>query len=287
MLIAPGYEVLQHLHRSNVLDVFDAWSRERECRCVVKALRPDRRGDVEARKALLAEGRLLDSLCHPGVVRAYETLTSPQPLVAMETLTGETLAHLIDRRTRPLGARELAFLGLQLASATRYLHRQDYLHLDLKPSNVVAEAGRAKLIDLSIARPPGRLPAGTGTWCYMAPEQARGGEVDEAADVWGVGVVLWEAACGDTPFADEQAGYPQLEQRAPSCAAAAACPRSWRKRSTDARARARRASFTRRAAGRARADCRCSRLALTVAPAAVVRPVAPAAAVFGAGAGAT
>ncbi len=49
------------------------------------------------------------------------------------------------------------------------------LHLDLKPSNVVAEAGRAKVIDLSLARAPGRLPAAIGTWCYMAPEQARGG----------------------------------------------------------------------------------------------------------------
>jgi eukaryotic-like serine/threonine-protein kinase len=215
VLIAPGYEVLAHLHRSNVLDVFDAWSAERECRCVVKALRPDRRSDQVAREALLGEGRLLESLCHPGIVRAYETLTSPQPLVAMETLTGETLAHLVDRRKRPLGARELAFLGLQLSAALRYLHRQGHLHLDLKPSNVVAEAGRAKLIDLSIARPPGRVRAGTGTWCYMAPEQARGGEVDEAADVWGIGVVLWEAACGHTPFADESVEYPQLGQRAP------------------------------------------------------------------------
>jgi serine/threonine protein kinase len=215
VLIAPGYEVLEHVHRSKVLDVYDAWSLERECRCVVKALRPDRRTDYVARRALLAEGRLLESLCHPGIVRAYETLTSPQPLVVMETLTGETLAHLIDRRTRPLGAREIAFLGLQLASAVRYLHRQRFLHLDLKPSNVVAEAGRAKLIDLSIARPPGGVRAGTGTWCYMAPEQARGGQVAEAADVWGVGVVLWEAACGDTPFADESVAYPQLEQRAP------------------------------------------------------------------------
>jgi serine/threonine protein kinase len=104
---------------------------------------------------------------------------------------------------------------MQLSAALRYLHRQGHLHLDLKPSNVVAEAGRAKLIDLSIARPPGRVRAGTGTWCYMAPEQARGGEVGHPADVWGVGVVLWEAACGNTPFADESVAYPQLEKRAP------------------------------------------------------------------------
>ena len=213
--IAPGYEVLEHLHRSNVLDVYDAWSHERECRCVVKALRPDRRGDGAARRRLLAEGRLLERLCHPGIVRGYETLRAPHPLVVMETLSGETLAHLVERRRRPLAARELAFLGLQLIAAVGYLHRHGHLHLDLKPSNIVAEAGQAKLIDLSIARPPGRVRAGVGTWCYMAPEQARGGRVDPAADVWGLGVVLWEAACGDTPFGDESVEYPQLQSRAP------------------------------------------------------------------------
>jgi serine/threonine protein kinase len=214
--IGPGYSVEVHLNRSNVLDVYDAWDEERECRCVVKTLRPDRLGDATARRRLLAEGALLQRMSHPGIVRGYATLRDPRPLVAMETLTGETLAHLIDRRRRPLSGRELAFLGLQLSSAVGYLHRHGVLHLDLKPSNVVAEAGRAKLIDLSVAQAPGKVKAGTGTWCYLAPEQARGGAVGPAADVWGIGVVLWEAACGDTPFADEALEYPQLETRAPA-----------------------------------------------------------------------
>jgi eukaryotic-like serine/threonine-protein kinase len=224
--IAPGYEVLGQLNRSNVLDVYDAWSEERECRCIVKALRPDHLADLAARRRLLAEGRLLQSLVHPGIVRGYETLRSPQPLVVMETLTGETLTHLIDRRTRPFSARELAFLGLHLASAVAYLHRQGYLHLDLKPSNIVAEAGRAKLIDLSIARRPGRLPADLGTWCYMAPEQASGGRVGAAADVWGIAVVLWEAVSGDTPFGDESLEHPQLVHRAPPLGSVRRLPRA-------------------------------------------------------------
>jgi serine/threonine protein kinase len=214
--IGPGYAVEAHLNRSNVLDVYDAWDDERECRCVVKTLRPDRLWDADARRALLAEGALLQRMTHPGIVRGYATLRLPRPVVAMETLTGETLAHLVDRRTRPLGARELAFLGLQLSSALGYLHRHGVVHLDLKPSNIVAEAGRAKLIDLSVAQAPGKVTAGTGTWCYLAPEQARGGLVGAPADVWGIGVVLWEAACGDTPFADEEVEYPQLAQRAPA-----------------------------------------------------------------------
>jgi serine/threonine protein kinase len=217
--------VLEHIHRSNVLDTYDAWGDERDCRCVVKALRPDRAHDARAARSLLAEGRLLERLAHPNIVRGYETLRTPQPLVVTETLTGETLAHLVKRRRRPLSARELAFLGLQLGAAIGYLHREGVLHLDLKPSNVVAESGRAKLIDLSVARPPGRMRAGVGTWCYMAPEQARGGRVDTPADVWGLGVVLWEAACGETPFADESVQYPQLADRAPPVGSRRRLPR--------------------------------------------------------------
>jgi serine/threonine protein kinase len=211
--IAPGYEVVEHLARSAVLDVYDAWSERRNCRCVVKTLRPDRRRDAHAERRLLREGRLLTRLCHPSIVRGYETLREPRPLVAMETLGGETVAHLIERRR--VTAVELAFLGLQLSSAVGYLHAAGILHRDLKPSNVIAENGRAKLIDLSVARRPGPTKAGVGTWCFMAPEQARGGLVGPPADVWGVGIVLHAAATGDTPFADGDGQYPQLHATAP------------------------------------------------------------------------
>ncbi len=123
-------------------------------------------------------------------------------MIVLETLGGQTLAHMIEEDERELAPAELAHLGLQLGSAIRYLHSRGYLHLDLKPSNVVADAGRAKVIDLSLARPPGPSPAGIGTWRYLAPEQARGEELGPAADVWGIGVVLFEAAAGTPAFDD-------------------------------------------------------------------------------------
>jgi eukaryotic-like serine/threonine-protein kinase len=217
--LAPGYETIEHLARSNRLDVYDAWDHSRECRCIVKTLRPDLRTHKGARAALLREGRLLQRLVHPNIVRGYETLREPHPTVVMETLRGETVAHLIDRRERALAAVELAFLGLHLTSAIRYLHGQGMLHLDLKPSNVIAENGRAKVIDLSLARRAGPVKAGVGTWCYLAPEQARPGAVGAPADVWGIGVTMYEAAAGDTPFGDDSIEYPQLEMRAPPLSA--------------------------------------------------------------------
>ena len=200
--IALTYHVSEHLSRGRALDIYDVWSEERECRCIAKGLRPDRAGDRSARRRLEREGRLLRRLSHPHIVRGYELLSAPRPLVIMETLSGETLAHLIEEGER-LSPVEIAHLGLQLCSAIQYVHRHRFLHLDLKPSNIVAENGRAKIIDFSLARPPGRARGGIGTWCYMAPEQVRGGELTSAADVWGIGVVLWEAATGRSAFGGE------------------------------------------------------------------------------------
>jgi serine/threonine protein kinase len=211
-----GYELLERLNRGRELDVYDAWSEERDCRCVAKVLRPDRVDDRGARRRLLSEGRLLESLAHPHIVRAYEVLERPLPLVALETLDGETLSYMLHARRRRLPAGDIAFLGLHLCSAIGYLHRHGYLHLDLKPSNVISDRGQAKVIDLSIARRPGRVRAGVGTWQYMAPEQARGGSVSEATDAWGIGAVLFVAATGARPFRSNGDGgsYEQLERRA-------------------------------------------------------------------------
>jgi serine/threonine protein kinase len=212
--------VIEHLSRARALDVYDVWSDGRDCRCVAKVVRPDRAAEPGPRRRLRAEGRLLLSLTHPHVVRAYELIERPAPALILETLEGETLDHMIARRRRRLPAGELAFLGLHLCSAVGYLHRHGVLHLDLKPSNVICDAGQARLIDLSVARRPGRARAGVGTRQYMAPEQARGGPLGEAADVWGIGAVLFEAASGARPFpASTNGTYEQLERRAETVAA--------------------------------------------------------------------
>jgi serine/threonine protein kinase len=209
--LVDGIEVIGHLARSDVLDVYDAWCARRGCRVAVKVLRPDRRGDRRARAALLREGRLLARLSHPHLVRAYEVHAAPRPAVVLETLRGATLAALTERRR--LSAREAAHLGLQVGSALHHLHGNGLLHLDVKPSNVIADGGAARLIDLSIARRPGRVRPGLGTWCYLAPEQARGEVVGPAADVWGLALLLHEGVTGEPAFGDDDAAeYPCLER---------------------------------------------------------------------------
>lgn len=214
--LAPGYRVVAHLHRSGILDTYDAWSDERQCRCVAKVLKPDQIDNARARERLLGEGELLARLSHPHLVRGYETLDADPPVVILETLGGETLEHAISSTRGGLSEGDLVLLGLQLCSALDYLHAQGYLHLDLKPANiVVGDDGRARVLDLSLARPPGPARRGIGTRPYQAPEQARGGLLVEATDVWGIGVVLWESAVGARAFpvgGDDPP--PQLTRRA-------------------------------------------------------------------------
>jgi serine/threonine protein kinase len=201
--LAPGYVVVEHVRRGEDLDSYEAWSCQRYCRCFIKTLRPDLTTDASARRQLLREARLLLSLTHPHLVRAYEYV-KPQPgqppLLVMENLTGATLSYLLDGGRRRLSTADLGHLGQHLCSALRYLHSRGYLHLDVKPSNIIASHGIARLIDLSLTRPPGYCPAGTGTPGYMSPEQLTGGNLGPPTDVWGVGLVLYQAATGIQPF---------------------------------------------------------------------------------------
>jgi len=222
--LASGYEVISHLSRGRALDVYDAWSLERDCRCVAKVVRPDRQAP-RVRRRLVREGEVLLELAHPHIVRAYELRRRPRTALFLETLGGETLQHMIEAATRRLAIADVAHLGVQLCSAIGYLHGRDYLHLDLKPSNVIVQGGQTRVIDLSLCRRPGPVPRGLGSPPYLSPEQARGERASAATDVWGIGVTIYEAATGRRPFPDARPrSYPQRDRRAPSVAESRRAP---------------------------------------------------------------
>jgi len=222
--LARGYVVVDHLSRGKLLDAYDVWSDERDCRCVAKAIRPDRLHERRGRLRLRNEGRLLLELNHMHIVRAYELIERPHPILVMEALPGVTLEYLLEEHgAQP--SQFVALLGRHLCSALHYLHGKGWLHADLKPGNVVLSLGIARVIDFSLARRPGKGHRGAGTRDYLAPEQARGGYADESVDVWGLGAVLWEAATGERAFRHEdEESYAQLEQRAEPVASLADVP---------------------------------------------------------------
>jgi eukaryotic-like serine/threonine-protein kinase len=225
--LTVGYEVIAHLSRNLALDVYDAWSLERDCRCVAKVVRPDRR-EPRVRTRLVHEGELLLGLTHPHIVRAYELRHRPRTALILETLDGETVDRMIETSPRRLAIADVAHLGQQVSSAIGYLHGQGHLHLDLKPSNLIVQHGQVKVIDLSLSRRPGPVPRGSGTPGYLSPEQGRGGDGSAATDIWGIGAILYEAATGAKPFPDaRRKHYPQLERAALSIAETRRAPASF------------------------------------------------------------
>jgi serine/threonine protein kinase len=202
--VLPGHRVEALLSRGGRVDTYDVTSLARDCRAVVKVVRPDRLGEEHVRSALLTEGRLLTTLAHPHLVRGYEVVTAPRPAIVLETLPGATLSALLDDRR--LGVADTALLGRQLVSVLGYLHRQGWVHLDVKPDNLVVQEGRAVLIDLGLATRPGRIERGMGTDGYAAPEQDAGGTVSAATDVWGLAATLFECVARTPPGRDPELG---------------------------------------------------------------------------------
>ena len=190
---------------------------------VVKIARPGRVDDPSTLRGLEREVDTLTAVNHPVVVRGLRAaLGGDRPHVVLEALDGPRLSSLL-RRHGPLQEQQYLPLAIEMASALHYLRRVGVVHLDVKPANIIMGAP-ARLIDLSVARPVGeaaRLTHPVGTDAYMAPEQCdpeRAGGPGFAADVFGLGVTLYEAITGLRPFDDPRpqaasvtARFPQLD----------------------------------------------------------------------------
>ena len=129
--------------------------------------------------------------------------------IVMEYVEGETLKDLIRRRGR-LSGNEAVAVGMQLLAAVEFAHRSGIVHRDIKPQNVMIDRdGTIKVMDFGIARAgdSGMTEAGSilGTAQYLAPEQAKGHQVDERSDLYSVGVVLYEMLTGTVPFKGDSA----------------------------------------------------------------------------------
>jgi serine/threonine protein kinase len=199
-------------------EAYLAWDDELYSLVAVKIVRPDRVADEGSLRGLRGEVEALGRLSHPVIVRAFDAVTDgPRPHVVLEFLDGPRLSTLL--RRYGVVPEQLLPLALAMCSALHYMAARGVLHLDLKPRNIIM-AGPPRLIDLSVARRVEEVPAITspiGTDAYMAPEQClpeRFAEIGPPADVWGLGVTLYEALAARHPFAAARrqgVRHPQLE----------------------------------------------------------------------------
>ncbi|MDH3943206.1 MAG: ABC transporter substrate-binding protein [Anaerolineae bacterium] len=159
---------------------------------------------TDGRARLLHEAQATAKLNHTNIVTVHDAgETEEGPYIVMEIVEGDTL-----HERPPTELEEIVEVGRQICAALEHAHENGIIHRDLKPENVVRDAnGTAKLMDFGLARSvASRLTSeGTmmGTVFYMAPEQAMGKEIDGRADLYSLGVMLYELVTRGLPFADE------------------------------------------------------------------------------------
>lgn len=216
--IVPGRYAVDLLGGGERSEAWLAWDERLHTLVVAKLLRPDQVSDSHARRGLEREASALAALSHPSIVRCFDAvLDGPHPHLVLESLDGPRLSTLL-RRFGPLAPEQLVPLAIEIGSALAFMHDAGYVHLDVKPRNLIMGA-TPKLIDLGIARTFDEvrsLNAPLGTDAYMAPEQTWAETVSSVApptDAWGLAVTLYEALEGRLPFDpnDSAAGerYPQ------------------------------------------------------------------------------
>ena len=200
------FEIRREVGRGGFGAVYEAFDTELNRVVAVKTLRLSRpRRDLSS-DWIKKEAEAVARLDHPCIVTLHDVGTSQAgPYLVMELLHGNTLAQRIAEG--PIPQAEALRIAEEMAKGLAHAHQRGVLHRDLKPANVfVCEDGRVKLLDFGLAHLLGTEGiSGAGTPKYMAPEQARGEEVDQRADVYAAGRVLGDMLGGRRPRRLERA----------------------------------------------------------------------------------
>ncbi|HTO55899.1 MAG TPA: protein kinase [Myxococcota bacterium] len=207
------YELRDEIGRGGMGIVRLAWDRELERPVAIKFLPHELAANEEALKMFRAEARAAAAMNHPNIVHIYDVaVIGGEPCIVMEYVQGRTVREVMRVRgsseKQPLPPKRVAEIGREICNALAYAHRQNVIHRDVKPSNMLLAAdGTVKLMDFGISKvmetgEEARSEA-KGTPQYMPPEQILGREIDGRTDLYALGISMFEIATAQRPFSGD------------------------------------------------------------------------------------
>ncbi len=205
--LPPRFTVKHQLGEGGMGTVVEAYDRVLSRDVAIKVLAREHKDDPNVGTRFLREARAAAQLRHPGIVQVYD-IDPDGGFIVMELVRGESLATRLYREKK-LPVEDVRKIAATMAAALAVAHAAGIVHRDVKPANVLlGEKGEIKLADFGVAyfgdselTMPGTR---VGTPAYMAPEQLRGKDVDPSADIYSIGVTLFEAATGARPSDDDE-----------------------------------------------------------------------------------
>src|SRR3954447_18181745 len=205
------YEIVQHLARGGMAEVFLARDLLLDRPVAIKVLFPEFAADRSFVERFRREARSAANLNHPNIVSIYDWGEEEGTyFIVMEYVEGRPLRQVI-REDGPIPPPRAAEIGADIAAALSFAHKNNVIHRDVKPGNVlISPNGQVKVTDFGIARAAGNAQealtqtgAVMGTATYFSPEQAQGRPIDYRSDVYALGIVLYEMVVGRPPFYNE------------------------------------------------------------------------------------
>lgn len=205
-IFAERYQIIEELGRGGMGSVYKALDKELGEKVALKLLKPEIAADYRIIERFRNELKFARKITHKNVCRMFDLSKFERtPYITMEYVSGEDLKTTL-RRVGPLSTGKAVYIAKQVCEGLTEAHKLGVVHRDLKPQNIMIDKkGHAHIMDFGIARSmktKGVTTSGMmiGTPDYMSPEQVEGKPVDVRADIYALGVILYEMSTGTTPF---------------------------------------------------------------------------------------
>ncbi len=203
------YKIIKVIGLGGMSVVFEAYDLVAQKIVALKMLRDEYAADPQQVRRFVNESKVVSMLSHPGIVKIFNySVRNDTKYIAMEYIEGITLKDYIQKRG-VLSFNEIISYTEQILHALEHAHESGVVHRDIKPQNIMLlRNGLIKVTDFGIAKVTGGetftiTDKAIGTVSYISPEQAEGKQIDARSDLYSLGTVMYEMACGKLPFDDE------------------------------------------------------------------------------------